>query len=89
MQIIFLTFINTMSSLINVGGLMGLIIYIYAILGINLFAETKFNEPMHEKLNFLDLWNAYITLFAVSTGENWGDLMNSLSRGNKPGNECI
>jgi hypothetical protein len=78
-----------MSSLLNVGGLMGLIIYIYAVLGINLFAETKFNEPMHERFNFLDLWSAYTTLFAVSTGEGWGDLMNSLSRGNKLGNKCI
>jgi len=49
MQIIFLTFINTMSSLINVGGLMALIMYIYAVLGINLFSEIKFNEPMHDR----------------------------------------
>jgi hypothetical protein len=89
MQIIFLTFIETMSSLLNVGGLMALIIYIYAVLGINLFADVKFTGAMHDRLNFLDVWNAFITLLAAATGEGWDDLMVSLSAGKKEGiNDC-
>jgi len=52
LHIIFLTFINTFSSLINVGGLMFLIIYIYAVIGIKFFADVKVQSPMHERLNF-------------------------------------
>jgi hypothetical protein len=41
LQIIFTTFINSLSSLINVGSLMFLIIYIYAVIGISLFSDIK------------------------------------------------
>ena len=89
MQIIFLTFINTMSSLFNVGGLMFLIIYIYAVLGINLFAEVKFKEPMHKRLNFMNISNAYTTLFAAATGEGWNNLMEALGQRNTGSWNCI
>jgi hypothetical protein len=41
MKIIFSTFIDTMPSLLNVGGLLFLIIYIFAVIGISLFADIK------------------------------------------------
>jgi len=52
LQIIFTTFYNTLSSLLNVGSLMFLIIYIYAVIGIVLFADVKVISPMHDRLNF-------------------------------------
>ena len=57
---------------------MFLIIYIYAVLGINLFAEIKFKEPMHSSLNFMNIFNALTTLFAAATGEGWNNLMEAL-----------
>ena len=41
LQIIFSTMITTLSSLINVGALIGLCIYIYMVIGITLFADVK------------------------------------------------
>jgi len=52
LQVIFNTFIKTLPALINVGGLMLLLIYIYAVLGVDLFAPVKENGPMHTYLNF-------------------------------------
>ena len=52
MQIIYNTFMNTFSSMLNVGGLMFLIIYIYAIFGMNFFAGIKMSYPMNERLSF-------------------------------------
>jgi hypothetical protein len=52
MKIIFATFLNTLNALLNVGSLLFLIIYIYAVIGINLFADIKMKSPMHERLNF-------------------------------------
>ena len=52
LQTITTTFFNTFSSLVNVGGLMLLIIYVYAVIGVHMFAGVKLNGPMHEKLNF-------------------------------------
>lgn len=52
MQVIITTFFKTIGSLVNVGGLMFLIIYIYSVVAVNLFAEVKHNPPMNELLNF-------------------------------------
>ena len=82
LQIIFSTFLNTLSSLLNVGGLLILIMYIYAVIGISLFADVKVTAPMHSRLDFNGIFNAFITLFRVATGEGWNDLMDVLSTGN-------
>jgi len=39
LDIIFNTFINTISSILNVGLLMFLILFIYAVIGVNLFGD--------------------------------------------------
>ena len=78
LQIIFTTFINTLSSIFNVGCLMMLLIYIYAVIGVNVFAQVKWSSPMHARLNFTDTGYALLTLIRVATGEGWNDLMNAL-----------
>ena len=62
----------------NVGGLMFLIMYIFAVIGMNLFAKIKVQGPMHRWLNFQTLPNSLLTLLRVATGENWNDLMYAL-----------
>ena len=52
LQVIFSTFITTLPALMNVGGLMFLILYIFAVIGMNLFAKVKLNGGMHRWLNF-------------------------------------
>ena len=47
LQIIFSTLITTLPALINVGGLCILILYIFAVIGMNFFAKVKLNGPMH------------------------------------------
>lgn len=80
LQIIFTTFINTLSSILNVGALMMLLIYIYSVIGVNVFAQVKWSWPMHERLNFMNTPNALLTLIRVATGEGWNDLMNALGK---------
>lgn len=63
----------------NVGGLMLLFVYIYAVLGVFLFAAVKFNEELTVHSNFQKIQNSMLTLFRVSTGENWHILLASLS----------
>lgn len=52
LQIIFETFITTLPVLLNVGGLLLLFIFIYSILGLNLFANVKLNGLLNEQMNF-------------------------------------
>ena len=48
----FNTFIITLPAMGNVGGLLGILIFLYAILGVNLFAQIKLIDPMNDVMNF-------------------------------------
>jgi voltage-gated sodium channel len=49
--------------------LIGLLFYVYAIVGVFIFGKT---DPMH----FGDLHHTFVTLFKVLTLEGWTDIMN-------------
>ena len=68
---------------------MFLIQYIFAVIGMNLFAKIKVKAPMHRWLNFQTVPNSLLTLLRVSTGENWNDLMYALGEGHSISNQCI
>lgn len=89
LQMIFSTFLSTLPHMLNVGGIMILIIYIYSVIGISLFAEVKPNGGMHRFLGFQGFYKSFITLIRIATGENWNQLMNSLSRINSEDFVCI
>lgn len=48
LRLMFTTFIVTLPALINVGGLLVLLLYLYSILGVNLFANVKRSYPLTE-----------------------------------------
>jgi len=78
LDIIFNTFINTISSILNVGLLMFLILFIYAVIGVNLFGDYKLLPPLTATLNFQDPINVLVTIFRMSTGEGWDDVLDSV-----------
>jgi voltage-gated cation channel len=75
--------------MLNLGGLMMLIIYIYAVIGVNIFAEIKLSGSLNRFLNFKTTASSFITLIRVVTGENWNDLMTELSKGYSIDYPCI
>ena len=83
------TFLQTLPALINIGSLLILFIFIYSIVGVNLFATIKFNYPMHEYLNFQNVPNSFVTLIRLATGEAWNDLLDALSQVYGITNQCI
>ena len=64
-DLIFEAFIQTVPALLNVGGLLTLIIFIYSVMAMYYFSEVKFNGPMSNHLNFQTVWNSAITLFVM------------------------
>ena len=80
LKIIFETFIVTLPSLMNVGGLMILFVYIYSVLGMNIFADIQLNDPLSANLNFKTIQGTAITLFMLSTGETFYEFMNAFAR---------
>lgn len=79
----------TLPSLANIGGLMLLLVLIYAILGVYLFSPVKLSGGLDHHANFQSINQAFITLIRVLTGERWPKLLEALSRGKDIGFECI
>ena len=57
-----------------------LLIYIYAVMGVFLFSETKFVGYLNSHANFKSTPVAALTLFRAATGENWHEIAYSLQR---------
>ena len=68
---------------------MFLIIYVYAIIGVHLFAEIKPSWPITRLLGFTGFNKSFITLIRVATGEGWQELMIALSKKRQIDYECI
>ena len=81
LKVIFDTFLVTLPGLANVGGLLILLLYIYAILGLNLFATVQLSGDLDLYINFQSIGKSMLTLYRVSTGENWQNVMHGLSKG--------
>ena len=73
------TLIFSLPSLLNVGALLLLIFFIYAILGVFLFKDIYNGEIIDSYINFSNFGYAMLTIFKVSTGEDWSKIMFDLT----------
>jgi voltage-gated cation channel len=79
-----MTFFASLPAMANIGGLLLIIILMYSILGVSLFADVMLNGSLDENANFKNLGAAFITLIRVTTGEDWPKIMEALSREHSP-----
>lgn len=75
LNMIFSTFVVTLPALMNIGSLLLLVIYLYAILGVQFLGQVKRNGIMSENLNFENFSNAFCVLCAIATADSWGTIM--------------
>ena len=80
LRLIFNTFVITIPSLANIGGLLTLLLYLYSILGVFLFAPVKLQEYMNVHANFESFGIAFLTLIRMATGEGWNYIMMDSKR---------
>ena len=80
LQTIFNTFIVAIPALANVGGLLFLFIYLYAILGVFIFSKVQHQASLDNHANFKNFGNALLLLIRISTGEAWNDIMFDCAR---------
>lgn len=72
LKAIFETFFLTIGQLANIGALLSIILFMYSVLGMNLFPYVKWTgKGLSNKINFTNLGSAMFTLFKCSTGESW------------------
>jgi len=65
-------------SLGNVGIMLVLILYVYAILGMNLFYNVKHRQSIDSTYNFSQFWPALVTLTRLITLDGWRGIMLDL-----------
>eukprot|EP01060_Flectonema_neradi_P001809 TRINITY_DN11124_c0_g1_i1.p1 TRINITY_DN11124_c0_g1~~TRINITY_DN11124_c0_g1_i1.p1 ORF type:complete len:1834 (+),score=281.60 TRINITY_DN11124_c0_g1_i1:78-5579(+) len=70
------TLFLTLPTMVNVAGVMLLIFFVYAILGVNLFAKVKEGENLRGRATFHNFGSAILILVRISTGEAWPGLMH-------------
>jgi hypothetical protein len=71
--------ILSLPSLLNVGALTLLVLFIYSVLGCFTFGNVTVGEEIDGYNNFNNFHNAFLTLFRCMTGEDWFVIMFSVS----------
>jgi hypothetical protein len=87
LQAILQTIMFSIPSLSNVILLLMLIFFMFSIMGNFMFNKVKYGNVLMELKNFTTFDNAFLLLFAISTGEDWNRIMFDCSRTEKDG--CI
>ena len=64
-----LCMILSFPSLVNVCGLLTLIVFMFAVLGVNLYTFVAHNDNITEERNFQTLGNGMLLLFQCLTGD--------------------
>ena len=75
LRMLFNTLIMSLPGLLNIGALLFLLCFVYAILGMNLFGKVKFGENLNEHANFRNFGNSILVLLRMVTGEAWNAIM--------------
>ena len=85
LRTLFNTLLSSLPAVFNVGSLLFLMFFIYAILGMNLFG-TQDNELSQQDphANFLSFGSSMLTLFRLSTSDSWDQILQVCFEWNKP-----
>ena len=69
------TLMYTLPGIINITILLVLLLFIYAALGMQLFATVGYFQTYDRYANFRSFGGSLLTLFRFTTGEGWGNYM--------------
>jgi len=76
LRTLFQTLVYSLPALVNVGSVLFLFFFIFAVMGMNLFGLIKEGEFVTRHANFRNFPNSLILLFRMATGESWNGLMH-------------
>merc|ERR1719482_2455130 len=75
----------SLPSLVNVGAMLILLFYVYAVAGMALFGDIDYDSPklsyIDVNVNFYSFYVAMVLLFRMSTGESWNGVMHDCFSG--------
>ena len=68
----------SLPALFNVGTLLFMVMFIYAIIGMSAFGNVKRGGELNDIVNFETFGSSLLLLFRLSTGSGWNDIMDAL-----------
>jgi hypothetical protein len=66
---------ESLPALGSLGALLLLLIFLFSVIGVQMFAFVKLQDNLHEHANFRSFFNSFILLLRCATGEGWNELM--------------
>ena len=83
LQLCFTTLLLALPSLINIIAVMVLIMFIFGVMGVELFGRVPVDTGggLTHNVNFSNLYYATVLLFTISTTETWPDVMDDCRTG--------
>jgi len=79
LQLMLQALVLTIPSLINTGGLLLLVIYVYAVVGMDFFAEVAWGDSLNRQANFQTFGSSVLMLIRAFTGEAWQYVQTDLA----------
>ena len=68
----------SLPALFNVGAILFLIMFIYAIIGMSFFAHVKKTGALNDVVNFETFLNSMVLIFRLMTAAGWNDVLEPL-----------
>jgi len=81
-------FFNSIPGVFNVLILYFIMIFIYGIIGMNLFYDLKYQNIINENWNFKNFINSIITLIRATSGGGWNTIMHESTIERDGINDC-
>ncbi len=75
LRVLFKTLIYSLMTLWNVGAIVLLLLYVFAVAGVALFGTIRRGDNLTDQANFDNFPRAVLTLFRCMTGESWSYIM--------------
>lgn len=78
LRTLFNTLVISIPSIVNIGSLLILLFFVYAVVGVQLYAFIPNSGDLNDQANFRSFGTAMLLLLRFSTGENWNGFMRNI-----------
>jgi hypothetical protein len=78
-QTLLVTFYHSLPEFANVAFVLGVLYFIFAIIGVALFGSLPKTGALDDVTNFDDVAQAFITLYVMMTQESWAEITDAIA----------
>jgi hypothetical protein len=78
LQTLLMTLLYSVPPLLNILLIFTILMFVYAVLGMELFSGVMWGDYLNEEANFCSFSGALLTMFRCATGEDWNGIMHDL-----------